>query len=83
MTKLLGSWDPGILGMLECLGVELPQGVVELAVEFTLKICSRQWPRPEGTCATGQVDFLGAWVPLVPVTPGVGVDIVPSSSLIL
>ena len=26
MTKLLGSWDPGILGMLELQGVELPLG---------------------------------------------------------
>jgi hypothetical protein len=34
VTNLLGSWDPLILGMLEHLGVELPLGVVGLAVEF-------------------------------------------------
>jgi hypothetical protein len=28
--------------------------------------------RPEGTCATGLVEFLYAWIPLVPVNPGVG-----------
>ena len=69
--------------MLEHLGVELPLGVVGLAVEFAPKVCSGHWPRPEGTCATGQVEFLGAWVLLVPVTPGVGADVVSSSPLIL
>ena len=35
MTKLLGSWDPLILGMLEHLGVELLLlGVVGLTAEF-------------------------------------------------
>ena len=38
MTKLLGSWDPVVLGMLECLGVELPLGVVGLAAEFKPKV---------------------------------------------
>ena len=37
-----------ILGMLELLGVELPLGVVGLAVEFVPKICSGYWPRLEG-----------------------------------
>jgi hypothetical protein len=32
--------------------------------------------RLEGTCATGLAEFLGAWVPLVPLTSGVGVDVV-------
>jgi hypothetical protein len=58
-----------ILGVLEYLGVELPLGIVELAVEFVSKVFSGHQPRLEGTCATGQEEFLGAWVPLVPVTP--------------
>jgi hypothetical protein len=37
---ILGSWDPLILGVLELLEVELPLGVVGLAVEFVLKVCS-------------------------------------------
>ena len=48
MTKLLGSWDPGILGVLEHLGVELPLGVVGLAAEFAPKVCSGCWPRHTG-----------------------------------
>jgi hypothetical protein len=47
-----------ILGMLEHLGVELPLGVVELAVEFIPKVCSGHWPRQEGPCATDRVEFL-------------------------
>ena len=55
MTKFLGSrnpeilesWDPVILGMLECLGVELPLGVVRLAVEFALKVCSGHRPQTD------------------------------------
>ena len=47
MTKLLGSWDPGILGVFECLGVDLPLGVVGLAAEFKPKVCSGHWPRLE------------------------------------
>ena len=72
-----------ILGVLEHLGVELPLGVVGLAAEFEHKVCSGHWPRLEGTCATGWAEFLGAWVPLVPVTSGVGKDVVSSSPLIL
>ena len=34
--------------MLECLGVELPLGVVGLAAEFGPKVCSGLWLRPEG-----------------------------------
>ena len=37
MCVLLTS-DPVILGVLECLGVDLSQGVVELAVEFAPKV---------------------------------------------
>ena len=32
-----------ILGMLECLGVELPLGVVGLAVQFSPIVCSGYW----------------------------------------
>ena len=49
MTKLLGSWDPLILDMLEHLGVELSLGVVGLAVELSLKVCSGHWPRRQET----------------------------------
>ena len=35
--------------------------------------------RPEGTCATVLAEFLYAWVPLVPVTPGVGTDVMSFS----
>jgi hypothetical protein len=83
MTKLLGSCDSVILGVLEHLGVEFPLGVVGLAAELVPKVCSGHWPRPEGTCATSGVEFLHAWVPLVPVTPCVVADVVSSSPLIL
>ena len=71
-----------ILGVLEHLGVELTLSVVGLAAELELKVCSGHRPRLEGTCATGWVEFLGAWVPLVPVMSGFGAD-ASSSSLIL
>ena len=57
-------------------GVELPLGFVGLAAEFVPKVCSGHQLRLEGTCATGQVEFLGAWVPLDLVTPGVGTNCV-------
>ena len=82
MTKLPSSWDPVVLGMLEHLGMGLPLGVVKLAVEFTPKVCLGHKPRPEGTHAAGRAEFLVAWVPLVPVTYGVGEDM-SSSPLIL
>ena len=72
-----------VLGVLECLGEEIFLGVVGLAVELAPKVCSGHRPRQEGTCATSQADFLSAWVPLVPVTSGVGAEVVSSSSLIL
>ena len=68
-----------ILGMLENLGVELPLVVVGLGVALAPIIYSGYWPRLEGTCATDLVEFLCAWVPLVPVTPSVGRDVVSSS----
>jgi hypothetical protein len=37
-----------ILGVLECLGVDLPLDVVGLAMEFMPKVCSGHWPRLEG-----------------------------------
>ena len=83
MTKLLGSCDSVILGMIEGLGVELPLGVVGLVVEFMPKVCSGHCLRPEGTCATVWMEFLGAWALLVPVSSGVGSDVVSSSPLIL
>ena len=64
-----------IVGMLEHLGVELLLVVVGLATEFMLKVCSEHCPRLEGNHATGWVEFLGAWILLVSVTPCVGVDV--------
>jgi hypothetical protein len=72
-----------ILGMSERLGVDLPLGVVGLAEEFAPKVCSVHQPRPEGTCATDWMEFLGAQILLVPVTSSVGADVVSSSPLIL
>jgi hypothetical protein len=46
VTKLLGSCDSLILGMLECLGVELPLGVVGLAAEFAPKGLLRVLAQP-------------------------------------
>jgi hypothetical protein len=63
---ILGFCNPNILGMLDHLGVELPLSVVGLAVEFKPKVCSGHGPRTKGTHATGQAEFLNAWVPLVP-----------------
>ena len=72
-----------ILGMLEHLGVEFALSVVGLTVEFAPKVCSGHCPRPKGTCATGWVEFLGAQVPLIPVTSRVGAAVVSSSPLVL
>ena len=75
MTKLLGSWDPLILGVLELLGLELPLGVVGLAVEFVPKVCSGHWSRQtrRNPCHwSGGVPACG--VQLVPVVPCVGTD---------
>ena len=83
VTKLLGSWDSVVLGVLEHLGVELLLSVVGLAVKFAPKVCSGHWPSPEGTHATGWVEFLGAQVPLVPVTSSVGAAVVSSSPQVL
>jgi hypothetical protein len=67
------------LGVLECLGMELYLGFVRLGMEFEPLVCSGHWLRPKGTCATGGVEFLGAWVLLVPVTSSVGAGVVSSS----
>ena len=45
LTKLLGSWDPKTLGMLEGLELVPPLGTVGLSAEFKTKI--DQHP-PEG-----------------------------------
>ena len=76
MTQLLGSWDPGILGMLEHLGVKLLLAVVGLAGEFAPKVCSGHQLRPEGTCVTCRAELLGAWVPLAPITSSVGANVI-------
>jgi hypothetical protein len=65
------------LGMLECLGVELPLGAVGLTVEFVPKV---NWHRLEGSQVTGWEGFLCPWIPLFPVTPGgVATDVMSSS----
>ena len=69
--------------MSELLGVELPLSVVGLAVEFAPKVCLGHWPRQGGTHATGQAEFLGAWITLFPVTSSFMADVVFSSPLIL
>ena len=52
-----------VLGVLECLGVELPLGVVGLAVEFVPKVCSGHQPRQTGRnlchCSAGVPACLG------------------------
>jgi hypothetical protein len=72
-----------VLGVLECLGVDFLLCVVGLAAQLTSKACSGYWPRPEGTCAIGQAEFLGAWVLQVLVTSDVGADVMSLSPLIL
>ena len=83
MTDLLRPYDPKILGMLQCLVLKLPLGCVGLAVDLAPKIGSWNLLRPEGTCATGWMGFLCLWILLIPVTPGVGMDVLSSSTLIL
>jgi hypothetical protein len=72
-----------VLGELEILGVELLLDVVGLAAEFEPKVCSGHRLRLEGSCATGRVELPSAPVPLVPVTSGVGADVMFFSPLIL
>ena len=80
MTKLLGSWYPKILGMLQCLAVEPPLGAVGLAAEFAPKVYRH---RPGRTWATGQAGFLFPQILLVLVTPGgVGTDVVFSCPIL-
>ena len=40
MTKLLGSWDLMILGVLECLEVIIPMGTIGLSAELETKVSS-------------------------------------------
>ena len=46
MTKLLGSWDPKILVMLECLEVVPPLGTMGLSTEFKTKV-DQCWKEPK------------------------------------
>ena len=48
VTKLLGSWDPLTLAILDLQVVELPLGVMGLAAEFASKDCSGPCPRQNG-----------------------------------
>ena len=67
-----------IVDVLECLGVELPLGVVGLTVEFAPKVCLRHRSRLEETHATGWAEYLGAWVLMVSVTFSIAADVVAS-----
>ena len=42
MTKLLGTWDPKIRGVLELLEVVPPLGTVRLSAEFETKVDQHQ-----------------------------------------
>ena len=68
-----------IQGMLECLGMSLFSGCCGTGCG----VLAQGLLRLEGAPATLSVDFLGAWVPLVPVTSGAVADTVSSSPLIL
>ena len=61
VTKVLGYWNPLILGVLEPLQVELPLGV-RLALEFVPKVClghrSRQTRRNLCCWSGGVPEFL-------------------------
>ena len=43
MTKLLGSWAPNILGMLEHLEMIPPLGTLGLSAEFKTKVDHAYW----------------------------------------
>ena len=67
-----------ILGMLDCLGVELPLRVVELAVEFVPKVCLGHRPRqtrrkPHHWSVRDPVCL----DPTVPSYPDIRTDVVP------
>ena len=73
MTKLLESWDPGILAVLESLGFEPPLGAVGLAAELVPKV---NQCRLEEIQTTGPARFLSPWILPVSVTlGGVGTDV--------
>ena len=57
--------------------------VVGLATEFVPKVCSGYQLGLKGTCATGSVEFLCAWLLLILITSSVGADVVSASPLIL
>jgi hypothetical protein len=85
VTKLLGSYDPLILGVLECLGVALPLSVVGLAVMFCAQGLLRvlaQTDQNEPVLLVWQSSCMpgSLWSKLLPV---LWTDVVSSSSLIL
>ena len=58
MTKLMGSLDPVILGLLEFLGIEPPLGAMGLALEFVPKLNNTDQKEQEplvgwGSCVPG------------------------------
>ena len=65
MTKLLGSWNPVILVVLESLAFETLLGAVCLAAEFAPKV---NLLRLEGTGDTGLTVLLCSCILLVPIT---------------
>ena len=68
-----------VLGMLEHLGLQLLLGIVRLAAESARSAQGTGSDQKE----TAPVECLDAWVPMIPVTPGVGADVVSSLPLIL
>jgi hypothetical protein len=78
VTKSLGSWDPE--------HVRVPGSGASsggCGTGYRVSAQNLPWSRLEETCATCWAEFLGTWVPLVPVTSRVGADVVSSSPLIL
>ena len=61
----------------------LPLGVVGLGVKPAPKVCSGNLLKQEGTLPLPGQGFLSLWILGVPVTPGVGADVVASSPVIL
>jgi hypothetical protein len=59
-----------MLGVLECLGVELPLGVVGLTVEFVIKVCSGHWPRQMGNYPA----FLIVWSNYLSLIPSTHIE---------
>ena len=64
LTKLLGSWDPKTLGMLEGLELVPPLGTVGLSAEFKTKVDSTNWKEPEALIGHGSYVCapVGTWL---------------------